>query len=897
MALSPQIETTKATGLVFLPGAMTGLILAGVPPVQAVLVQAVVMFLILGSVAITTVVVAMGLVRRLFTPDHRLVHLPRRPDSHPTPHTASPRAEIGGRAPIPQAGAARRAAMIAGSAMARLPGPIRVAAGASASSSAGAVSTRKGLATMTIQPGLVNYNGLLYAFCKSRAFDDSLWYSTFNGQTWSAPIPFDGQSSIGPAVAVYGNKLILAWKGPHRDQTVYWRQFDGHTWSDPWPGNPAIQSPQGPALCEFGGRLYAAWQGRYGTFHDPQTLLYASTDGTSWTEPQQFPISPLPCAFSTHSPALAVSDGRLYVAYKDSHNGQAMYFSSSADGMSWTSRHPIPSRSTVGPALAAFAGRLYAGFKAGTDSAEDQRLWWSAFDGQNWGPTLEIDDGSSGVGPGLADYAGSLYAVFKGDGMYQVDPVRGPIGDSDLLSYASLTASSTTWSSSTRFPDPARSSPDPLLTPTLALQSESPPDAGGPVPVLTGRGFIPDSTVTVVSQRHVEGSPDTSTTQTVFTDGAGHFHERVAPAGNVWLGAQQLTVVATDVVTGTQVSAGPLTEAAAAPWVPAPYAVVDTLTVASVGAIGANDNGTRVFVVSWPYSGEPGEVTTIDTTTKPNSVTTVGLPGAGSAAMTPDGTRLYINGTTDDGSGPLIRVLDTATGVVTPVVAGTAFLCAAFSRDGKRLFLTTFGTLQQKLVVLNTDPTSPKYHQLVSSVDLDPVSPSAIAISDWCIYLINSESPGPNALVVYDATTLAQLTTCGTDEGPFGVAVAVHSPSAATVYLSANNAGRIDLYDETRSPTGQVTVNPDATTLSAGSAPQPVVASADGKRVYIADALDNTVTVIDADPASASHNTAVATIAVGLNPQGLAISGNGGVVCSANGTVGTVSVISVAATY
>ena len=33
-ALTPQIETTKATGLVFLPGAMTGLILAGTAPLQ-----------------------------------------------------------------------------------------------------------------------------------------------------------------------------------------------------------------------------------------------------------------------------------------------------------------------------------------------------------------------------------------------------------------------------------------------------------------------------------------------------------------------------------------------------------------------------------------------------------------------------------------------------------------------------------------------------------------------------------------------------------------------------------------------------------------------------------------------------------------------------------------------
>lgn len=79
-ALIPQIETTKAVGLVFLPGAMTGLILAGVEPVDAVLVQAAVMFLVLGSVATTTSVVGVGLARRLFTPDHRLVPLLRPAD-------------------------------------------------------------------------------------------------------------------------------------------------------------------------------------------------------------------------------------------------------------------------------------------------------------------------------------------------------------------------------------------------------------------------------------------------------------------------------------------------------------------------------------------------------------------------------------------------------------------------------------------------------------------------------------------------------------------------------------------------------------------------------------------------------------------------------------------------
>lgn len=76
-ALVPQIERTKVVGLIALPGAMTGLILAGVDPFDAVLVQAVVMFLVLGAAATTTTIVGLGVLRRLFTPDHRLVALAR----------------------------------------------------------------------------------------------------------------------------------------------------------------------------------------------------------------------------------------------------------------------------------------------------------------------------------------------------------------------------------------------------------------------------------------------------------------------------------------------------------------------------------------------------------------------------------------------------------------------------------------------------------------------------------------------------------------------------------------------------------------------------------------------------------------------------------------------------
>lgn len=76
-ALTPQIESTRIVGLIALPGAMTGLILAGVDPVDAVQVQLAVMYLILGSVATSVTVVALLLSRRLVTPDQRLVRLAR----------------------------------------------------------------------------------------------------------------------------------------------------------------------------------------------------------------------------------------------------------------------------------------------------------------------------------------------------------------------------------------------------------------------------------------------------------------------------------------------------------------------------------------------------------------------------------------------------------------------------------------------------------------------------------------------------------------------------------------------------------------------------------------------------------------------------------------------------
>ncbi|MEP6462203.1 MAG: ABC transporter permease [Frankiaceae bacterium] len=77
-ALTPTIDSTKVVGLISLPGAMTGLILAGVAPLAAIRYQVVVMYMLLGAWAVAALVAARLTGRMLFDDAHRLRPLGRR---------------------------------------------------------------------------------------------------------------------------------------------------------------------------------------------------------------------------------------------------------------------------------------------------------------------------------------------------------------------------------------------------------------------------------------------------------------------------------------------------------------------------------------------------------------------------------------------------------------------------------------------------------------------------------------------------------------------------------------------------------------------------------------------------------------------------------------------------
>jgi UDP-glucose/iron transport system permease protein len=70
------VDSTKTTGIIFFPGTMVGMLLAGADPVDAVRLQLVLLWTLLGSVALAALISTSLAYRNFVTPAHQLKDLP-----------------------------------------------------------------------------------------------------------------------------------------------------------------------------------------------------------------------------------------------------------------------------------------------------------------------------------------------------------------------------------------------------------------------------------------------------------------------------------------------------------------------------------------------------------------------------------------------------------------------------------------------------------------------------------------------------------------------------------------------------------------------------------------------------------------------------------------------------
>jgi putative ABC transport system permease protein len=72
----PLIDSTKTTGIVFFPGTMVGMLVAGAEPIDAVRLQLILLWVLLGSVSLAALVAVSLGYRGFFTPAHQLREFP-----------------------------------------------------------------------------------------------------------------------------------------------------------------------------------------------------------------------------------------------------------------------------------------------------------------------------------------------------------------------------------------------------------------------------------------------------------------------------------------------------------------------------------------------------------------------------------------------------------------------------------------------------------------------------------------------------------------------------------------------------------------------------------------------------------------------------------------------------
>jgi putative ABC transport system permease protein len=82
--MTPIINSMMVVGIVSVPGMMTGQLLSGVSPLQAVRYQIVILFLIAAATALGTLGVVLLSYRRAFNADHQLVRLEEETGKRPT---------------------------------------------------------------------------------------------------------------------------------------------------------------------------------------------------------------------------------------------------------------------------------------------------------------------------------------------------------------------------------------------------------------------------------------------------------------------------------------------------------------------------------------------------------------------------------------------------------------------------------------------------------------------------------------------------------------------------------------------------------------------------------------------------------------------------------------------
>ena len=151
------------------------------------------------------------------------------------------------------------------------------------------------------------------------------------------------------------------------------------------------------------------------------------------------------------------------------------------------------------------------------------------------------------------------------------------------------------------------------------------------------------------------------------------------------------------------------------------------------------------------------------------------------------------------------------------------------------------------------------------------------------VYAMSNSSTTVDVLATIDNTVVATITLDG------GALSSAQSQNSGLLFVSTT-ANTVNVIDTTTNALATTAVTP-VNSIAVGTNPKAIVFERTKQRLYVANAGDGTVSVIDAVATSPTFMTVIATIPVGTDPESLTALNNGTKVYTANCSSNSVSVI------
>lgn len=262
---------------------------------------------------------------------------------------------------------------------------------------------------------------------------------------------------------------------------------------------------------------------------------------------------------------------------------------------------------------------------------------------------------------------------------------------------------------------------------------------------------------------------------------------------------------------------------------PGSVSVIDTVTGAvtatvptrrGASSLAISPDGTQLYATD-PTSGT---VSVIATAVNAVTATVRAGPGPLGVAVSPDGRTAYV---AEDGVPATVAVIDTATGAVTRTIpVGGNPVAVAVTPDGHAVYVTNDAS--NKVSVLDTDTGAVTASIPVGEYPGAGQYPQAVTITPDGRYAYVA-SPQIGAVTVIDTSSLTLVSRIGMSGFMVVPAAGRHA------YLLGS--GGLSVID--------TSTNTVTRTVPTDLRPTSGAVSRDGRRLYLADSADGTVTIVD----------------------------------------------------